>query len=161
LTDFEGLLKLLASSGVDFIVVGGMAATVHGSSRLTRDLDIVYRRSPENLARLSAALASTSPELRGAPPGLPFRLDPPTIKSGLNFTLKTSLGDLDILGEITGGGRYEDLLPNCVRTRIFGVDCLCLNLEKLIEVKRAAGRPRDFDTAAELEALKEERDRQP
>jgi predicted nucleotidyltransferase len=160
LTDFTALLKLLAESKIDFIVIGGVAAATHGSVRSTNDLDVVYARTPDNVARLASALAPLSPYLRGAPPGLPFRLDAETIRHGLNFTLTTSLGWLDLLGEITGGGRYEDLIPHCIRVRVHGVECLCLNLEKLIEVKRAAGRPRDLDAIAELEALKEERDRQ-
>jgi hypothetical protein len=129
---------------------------VHGSARSTNDLDIVYARNPENVARLCASLSATSPYLRGAPPGLPFHLDEETIKRGLNFTLTTSLGDLDILGEITGGGRYEDLLPHAIRIRAFGVECLCLGLDRLIHVKRAAGRPKDLEVIAELEALREE-----
>jgi hypothetical protein len=160
LTNFRALLELLTKSQVDFILIGGGAATAHGSVRLTVDVDVVYKRSPENVARLVAALAPLSPYLRGAPPGLPFRLDAETIRHGLNFTLTTSLGSLDLLGEVTGGGRYEDLLPHTVRIQAFGVECLCLDIEKLIEVKRAAGRPKDFDAIAELEALEEERDRQ-
>jgi hypothetical protein len=161
LTDFRALLELLTKAQVEFILIGGGAATAHGSVRLTVDVDVVYKRSPENIARLVAALAPLSPYLRGAPPGLPFRLDAETIRHGLNFTLTTSLGSLDLLGEVTGGGRYEDLLPHTDRIQAFGVECLCLGLEKLIEVKRAAGRPKDFDAIAELEALREETDRQP
>ncbi|HEX9688614.1 MAG TPA: hypothetical protein VGB47_06050 [Thermoanaerobaculia bacterium] len=160
MTNFRALLELLTKAQVDFILIGGGAATAHGSVRLTVDVDVVYKRSPENVARLVAALAPLSPYLRGAPPGLPFRLDAETIRHGLNFTLTTSLGSLDLLGEVTGGGRYEDLLPHTVRIQAFGVECLCLDIEKLIEVKRAAGRPKDFDAIAELEALEEERDRQ-
>lgn len=159
MTEFAALLKLLAESKIEFIVIGGVAASTHGSARSTNDLDVVYARNPDNVARLAAGLAPLSPYLRGAPPGLPFRLDAETIRHGLNFTLTTSLGWLDLLGEVTGGGRYEDLLPNCIRIRVHGVDCLCLNLEKLIEVKRAAGRPKDFDAIAELEALREEREK--
>jgi hypothetical protein len=102
-TDFESLLRLLARERVEFIIVGGAAATVHGSSRLTQDLDIVYRRTSENLRRLAEALSPYRPYLRGAPTGLPFRLDAETLQRGLNFTLVTDLGDLDLLGEITGG----------------------------------------------------------
>src|SRR5262249_43008040 len=91
------------------------------------------------------------------PPGLPFHFDQATIKRGLNFTLTTSLGDLDLLGEVTGGGRYEDLLSDSVRLQLFGIECLCLGLERLIHVKRAAGRPKDFEAVAELEAILEER----
>jgi hypothetical protein len=74
---------------------------------------------------------------------------------GLNFTLETDLGDLDLLGEITGGGRYEDLLPFSLELRVFDLPCRCLNLEKLIAVKRAAGRRKDFEAIAELEVIRE------
>lgn len=157
MTDFSRLIGLLADAQVEFIIIGGAAATVHGSARLTLDLDVVYRRTHENIRRLCHALASVGPYLRGAPPGLPFRLDEQTIEKGLNFTLTTSLGDLDLLGEITGGGGYEALLPYSVTLSLFGHNCLCLGLEKLIHVKRAAGRPKDFEAIAELEAILDEK----
>lgn len=156
MTDFPGLLAALARAGVECIVVGGAAATSHGSARLTLDLDIVYRRSASNHERLVSALAGHSPYLRGAPPGLPFRWDTQTIERGLNFTLTTSLGDIDVLGEIVGG-KYEDLLPDCIVVKLFGIECHCLGLRRLIQVKRAAGRPRDLEAIAELEALLEEK----
>ncbi len=142
---------------MDFIIVGGFAGTLHGSSIPTRDLDIVYSRDLSNVRRLVEALAPFSPYLRGAPPGLPFRWDPETIRGGLNFTLTTELGAIDLLGEIVGGGGYEALLPDSERVTIFGADCLCLKLERLVEVKRAAGRVRDLQAVADLEALLEER----
>ncbi len=157
MTDFPTLLRLFSQHDVEYIIVGGMAATAHGSARLTQDLDLVYQRTPENIARLVAALSSHSPYLRGAPPGLPFRFDGATVQRGLNFTLTTSLGDLDLLGEITGGGGYDDLLPDTVRLQLFGIECLCLGLARLIHVKRAAGRPKDLEAIAELEAILEER----
>jgi hypothetical protein len=156
MTDFEALLGALVGSRVDFIIVGGAAATAHGSARLTNDLDIVYARSRENIGRLVAALRGFEPYLRGAPSGLPFHFDEETIHHGLNFTLTTTAGDLDVLGEITGGGGYEQLRPASIALSLFGVDCLCLGLDRLIEVKRAAGRRKDFEAIAELEALREE-----
>jgi predicted nucleotidyltransferase len=154
---FEALLPLFAGAGIEFIIVGGAAATAHGSARLTQDLDIVYRRTPENLAAIVTVLGPHRPYLRGAPPGLPFDWSERTLKNGLNFTLTTSLGDIDLLGEIAGGGGYEELLPHSVRLRLYGTECQCLGLEKLIQVKRAAGRPKDFESIAELEAILEER----
>lgn len=159
MTSFPELLKQFVLGRVECIVVGGAAATAHGSARLTRDLDLVYRRTPENIARVAAVLAPCSPYLRGAPPGLPFRWDEATIRRGLNFTLTTSLGAVDLLGEIAGGRSYEDLLPYAEPVTLFGVECLCLGLERLIHVKRAAGRPKDLEAIAELEAILEERAR--
>ncbi len=156
MTDFKVLLEALVSARVEFIVVGGFAATTHGSARFTADLDVVYRRSSENLTRLVASLAPHDPYLRGAPPGLPFVWDAKTLEMGLNFTLVTKLGWIDLLGEITAGGRYEALLPATEMFKLFGLEVRCLSLARLIEVKRAAGRPKDFEAIAELEAILEE-----
>jgi hypothetical protein len=156
MTDFEALFATLQRQHVAFIMVGGAAAIAHGSARVTYDLDIVYDRSAANLDRLVAALAPYKPYLRGAPPGLPFFWDRQTLARGLNLTLVTSLGDIDLLGEISGGGTYQDLLPGVVEVDMFGTQCHCLSLRQLIRAKRAAGRPKDFEALAELEAIQEE-----
>jgi len=157
MVDLETLLEILSKAEVEFIIIGGVAAIAHGSARLTQDLDIAYRRTSDNISRLASALAPYSPYPRGAPPGLPFRWDAETLHRGLNFTLTTSLGDLDLLGEITGGGYYEDLLPHSQPLAMFGFQCQCLGLDRLIRVKRAAGRVKDLEAIAELEALRQER----
>jgi predicted nucleotidyltransferase len=154
-TDFASLIKHLSSESVEFIVIGGFAGTIHGAARLTVDLDVVYSRTPENIERLAAALSELEPYLRGAPPGLPFKFDVSTIQRGMNFTLTTAVGDLDLLGEVTGGGSYEELLSSTELVTVFEETVRCLNLEKLIHVKRAAGRPKDFEAIAELERLNE------
>lgn len=159
MVDFERLLSLLASARVEFIIVGGVAATIHGSSRLTSDLDLVYRRTRENLRNLAETLRPFEPYLRGAPAGLPFVLDEETLASGLNFTLNTRLGALDLLGELTGGGNYEGLVSHTISVHIFDVHCACLDLETLVAVKRAAGRPKDFEIIAELESIRDEIER--
>lgn len=156
--DFTGLLTAVSRAGVDFIVIGGVAGNLHGSATVTYDLDIVYARNGANLERLVHALEEHHPYLRGAPPGLPFRWNADTIEAGLNFTLTTDLGDFDMLGEVTGGGRYEDLLPHAIETEAFGIRFRCVSLRKLIQLKRAAGRPRDLNAIAELEALLEEQE---
>ena len=157
--NFSGLLPLLVGRGIRFIVIGGGAAIAHGLARLTYDVDLVYARDPENIFNLVAALQDHGPYLRGAPPGLPFRWDAETIQAGLNFTLTTNLGDLDLLGEVTGGGSYEDLLPFSEELTAFNVPCRFVTLERLIQLKRAAGRPKDLEVLAELQALLEERRR--
>lgn len=82
------------------------------------------------------------------------------MQRGLNFTLTTRVGDLDLLGEVTGGGTFEQLQPYTIVLEIFGFQCLCLDLPQLIQTKRAAGRPKDFEAIAELEILLEERQAQ-
>src|SRR5438874_9723894 len=111
-TRFPELLTTLSKARVEFIVIGGAAAIAHGSAMLTYDLDVVYNRSSENLERVVSALAPYQPYLRGAPPGLPFEWSALTLKNGLNFTLTTSLGAIDILGEVAGGGNYSALVPH-------------------------------------------------
>ena len=156
MTDFALLLTALARSDVEFIVIGGFAATAHGSAHVTADLDIVYGRTVETMARLAVALRPLEPYLRGAPPGLPFEFDIETIKRGLNFTFITSAGELDVLGEVAGGGVYETLLPRSEIRELFDLKCRFVDLQTLIHLKRAAGRPKDLERIAELEALREE-----
>jgi predicted nucleotidyltransferase len=154
-TYFGQVLHLLSEAGVEYIVVGGLAATMHGSVRFTDDLDIVYNRTPENLDRLAAALSPLKPYLRGVPPGLPFRFDRPTLAAGLNFTLSTALGAIDLLGEIAGGGFYNQLLPHTESIVMFGLPCRVLDLETLIATKTAAGRRKDIEAVAELNTIRE------
>lgn len=157
--DLLGFVRVLSGGRVDYIIVGGVAAGIHGALRTTLDLDIVYARDPANVGRLVAALEPFHPYLRGAPPGLPFRFDAETVFRGLNFTLTTSLGDLDLIGEITGGGGYEALKSSADVVELEGFRCLVVSLHKLIDLKRAAGRGKDREALAELEALLEERER--
>jgi hypothetical protein len=112
------------------------------------------RRTSRGWWRLYRAIHPTCSGRRQA-----FLLDEATVQRGLNFTLTTTLGDLDLLGEVTGGGTYEDLRSDTVQLQLFGAECLCLGLERLIHVKRAAGRPKDFEVIAELEAILEEQGR--
>ena len=157
MTNFGALLRRLAEGHVDFIIVGGVAAAMHGAARATYDVAVVYSRTPENIARLVETLSPLQPYLRGAPPGLPFTWDAAAVRRGLNFTLTTSLGDLDLLGEVTYGGTYEALLNDTEFVSASEIECRCLTLERLIRVKRAAGRPKDLEALAELEAIAEER----
>lgn len=153
--DFAAVLEAFNDAGVETILVGGLAASVHGSARLTQDVDFVYSREPRNIERLVRALQPHSPYLRGAPPGLPFDWSTATVAAGLNFTLTTAIGDIDLLGEITGGGDFVALLPHSTEVEIFGRPCRCLDLPALIRAKRCAGRPKDLDALAELEAILE------
>lgn len=156
MTDFEKLLKSLVTEKVEFIIVGGLAANVHGSARLTNDIDILYNRAEKNISLLVKALLPFHPYLRGVPPGLPFIFDEKTILSGLNFTLTTDLGDIDLLGEIAGLGLYDSVKSNIISVELFGLSVFCIDLKDLIKAKRAAGRPKDLEAIAELELLLED-----
>jgi predicted nucleotidyltransferase len=151
----EDLLKELRRLAVEFVIIGGMAAVAHGSAYLTLDLDLCYSRKKENLEKLAQALASFHPRLRGAPSDLPFHLDVAALRSGMNFTLTTNLGDLDILGEVSGLGGYPEALSFSEELELYGMRCRVLNLEGLIKSKKAAGRTKDLMLLPELEALLE------
>lgn len=158
-TQFEKILPLLVEHGVAFILIGGVAGNLHGAARLTFDVHVVYERSKANMERVVAFLRPWHPYLRGAPPGLPFVLDLPTLRNGLNFTFTSDLGDLDLLGEVVGGGTYRELLPHTFEVEAFDVKFRCVDLPTLINLKRAAGRPKDLESIAELQALLEEQER--
>lgn len=155
-TDYAAILKALDAAGVEYVVIGGLALAAHGYPRFTEDVDICYARNRANLSRLVSALTPLSPTLRGAPPGLPFAFDEATLRSGLNFTLLTSAGAIDLLGEVTGIGTYERLLPGATEYEVFGVRAKFIGLDDLERAKAAAGRPKDlFD----LEAIRELKNR--
>lgn len=103
-TDVETLLKSLHAEKIEFVIIGGLAAVLHGSAYVTADIDLCYSRKRENLERLARALSSFRPFLRAVPDQLPFVLDLSALRSGMNFTLTTTIGDVDILGEVTGMG---------------------------------------------------------
>jgi hypothetical protein len=160
-TNFQRLIALFAESNADYVVIGGLAATVHGSAFVTYDVDVCYDRALANVEKLCRALAAVHPTLRGAPKDIPFRLDPPTVLAGLNFTLDTDIGALDLLGEVSPFGEFSQVARRAEEAEMFGYRVRVLSLEALIDVKRAAGRRKDLLVIPELEALLELRKRSP
>jgi hypothetical protein len=159
--DPEGLLRQLTAGRVEFVLVGGLAMIAHGSAYLTRALDLCYSRTAQNLSGLATALAPLHPGLRGAPPDLPFRLDAATLQAGLNFTLTTDRGDLDLLGEVTGVGDFRQALAMSEERTVIGMTIHLLTLDGLIASKKAVGRVKDLTHLLELEELKKMRHTEP
>jgi hypothetical protein len=153
-TDVQRLLDALRAAEVDFVVVGGVALVLRGSSRVTFDLDICYARDRRNLQRLAAALAPFHPRLRGAPADLPFLWDERTLASGLNFTLTTDLGDVDILGEIAGVGDFQKVAAGSTDLEVGTARILVMDLDSLERAKRAAGRAKDLLDLAEIAEIR-------
>jgi len=151
----EKQIRLIGEFQIDCVLIGGVAATVHGSSIPTQDLDVCYSRERPNLTRIVQALRSVNATLRGAPKNLPFILDEETLRHGLNFTFDTEAGNLDLLGEVRGVGTYSDCLENADEAEVFGYRLRLLSLDKLMASKQAAGRPKDLIALAELEAIQE------
>ncbi len=160
-TNFQRTIALLNGTEVEFVVIGGLAATIHGSAYLTYDLDVCYDRSPANVERLCRALANAHPTLRDAPKGIPFQLDSRTVLAGLNFTLDTDLGALDLLGEVAPLGEYSRVAEHSEVAELFGMRVRVLSLDALIQAKQTAGRQKDLLVIPELEALLELKKRPP
>lgn len=137
----ESLLETLAASDVEFIVVGMLAAVAQGAPVTTHDLDIVHRRTPENITKLVDVLVN---KLDARYRGRTDVLRPTAeILAGPHSLLKTSLGPLDVLGAIEGGRDYEALLPSSRRIEISGHQVYVLGLATLIELKRGSTRLKD------------------
>lgn len=151
---FEAV-QILSEAEVDFVIVGGVALRAHGSGYLTQDLDICYSRSRANLERMSSALAPLRPRPRGFPEELPFVWDWSTLQNGTNFTFRTTLCDIDLLGEVAGVGPYEEVLKNSVVLDFEGHSVNVLSVDALIRAKETAGRPKDAAGLNELYALRE------
>jgi predicted nucleotidyltransferase len=148
------LLRALVEGGVDFVVVGGIAAVAHGSVAFTQDLDILYADGQENRDRLGAVLVGLGARLRGVTDDVPFVPDGRTLKRTRVLTLETPLGPLDLLAQPDGSPVYERLRAASVREEVAGVPVRIAALDDLIAMKRAAGRPKDLVTLEELEAIR-------
>jgi hypothetical protein len=146
------VIQRLVKAQVEFVIVGGVSAVLQGVPLVTLDLDICYRRTPNNAARLAAALAPLQPKARGLPPDLPFIFDERTILLGSNFTLLIGDEALDLLGEMGGIGGYEDIIAQASTVTIEGHAVKLLSLAQLIETKRATNRPKDQLALPYLEA---------
>lgn len=153
------LLGALVEGGVRFVIVGGLAAQVHGSPSLTGDLDICHALDHANLGRLAVVLADLAAVRRGLPEGLRAPLDARALRTADILTLATRHGDLDLLAHPEPGFDYETLGPAATSTTIMDVPVLVAGLDDLIAMKRAAGRPKDRIELEILGALREEIDR--
>lgn len=141
--DLRALLTPLVRHGVDFVLIGGMAGISHGSSYPSYDVDVVYARGRDNIARLVEALREIGVRLRGAPEDLPFVPDARTIENGSNFTFATPYGDFDILGHADGMPAYAALRAEASMRELLGLDIRVASIDHLIAMKRAANRPKD------------------
>jgi hypothetical protein len=159
--DPRPIVGVLARHEVRFVVIGGVAASLQGSTTITNDFDICYARDQKNLERLAAALTEIGATLRGVREPVAFRLDARTLKAGLNFTFDTKYGPFDCLGAASGDFDYEQLKRNADRMDLIGTNVSVASLDDLIRMKRAAGRNKDLIELENLSALREVRDKGP
>lgn len=159
-TRLEEILDVLRKHQVAVVVIGGQAANLHGSPKPTFDVDLCYSRTKDNIARLAGALRDLNPSLRGAPAGLPYVLDARSITAGLNFTLVTDLGDLDLLGEVEPLGGYDKVKQHAEAYTLGEYQVDVISLDDLIAIKQHINRPKDRDSLYQLLAIKKIRNEQ-
>lgn len=157
-TAFDPLavLRRLHEANVPFVLIGGVAARLHGSPTLTRDVDICYGRDPEAVQRLVSVLRDLHARLRGVDDDVPFLLDARTLLAGGNFTFVTDLGDLDVLMAPAGVTGYEELNASAVDVDLGEFTVKVATLDQLIAMKSAAGRAKDRVEVEILVALRDE-----
>jgi predicted nucleotidyltransferase len=153
-SDYRALLRELSSEGVEFIIVGALAAVLQGAPIVTLDLDILRRRTPENVERLLRVLARLNAVARGdarrIAPNASHLIGPG------HLLLETSAGDLDVLGTIEESTGYEALLNDSIELEIDGTLVRVLRLERVIRAKEIAGRPKDLAVLPVLRATLEQ-----
>ena len=155
--DLQVLLKTLVHSPVDFVLIGGFAAVLHGCNQSTRDIDICIVYSPEQIQLLRETLKNFHPQHRMDKEKTSFLEEPKELATVHDFHLITDLGTLDVISHIKGVGDYYDVLKNSDEIEIEGGKCYLISIDDLIKSKKALGRHRDLITVMELEAIREER----
>lgn len=152
----DEILRVLAEHQVEFVVIGGLAAVLHGADYITTDIDVTPRRTRENLDRLSAALDALDARIRVAvlPEGVPFSHDGRSLGRALVWNLQTPYGDLDLTMEPAAfADGWDDLHPDAVVVQLRGVKTEIASLADVIKSKAAADRPKDRVALPSLRAL--------
>lgn len=154
--DLSKLLKTLLENDIDFVLIGGFAAVVHGSTLVTQDLDICSTMSVENIEKLRSVLKDLNPVHRmNRKANLSF-LDHPKILEGLNnIYLDTDLGILDILSATQPAGDFETIKKNAIDIPLYGFSCKVISIDDLIKVKESMKRPKDLQAVIELKKVRE------
>jgi predicted nucleotidyltransferase len=153
--NLNSLLKILLSNEIDFILIGGFAGVTHGSTQVTRDLDICAVITPQQISKLRNAFRDLNPRHRMNPGFKPSFLTTPEDVSNLqNIYLETDLGILDVISEVTGVGNFEKVKERSVLVDLFGHKCRVIGIDDLIAAKEKMGRPKDKLVVSELRALR-------
>ena len=152
---FTRAIQALIDSRVEFVLIGGVSAELHGSATVTFDIGLCYSRTNLNLSRVVSAIAPFHPRPRGFPADLPFVWDEASLRNSTVLTLTTDLGDIDLLAEVAGVGNWDEVKAQSREIDAFERRVRILDLPALIKSKRAAGRPKDLAVLHELESLLE------
>jgi hypothetical protein len=153
------LLQLLHESQIEFVIVGGVAVVIHGSTLVTKDLDICLRFDERNLKKLGAILSPLNAKDRLTPQRLLFEINDKNWHMLKNIYLETDWGILDCLGAVLGIGSYDEVVKHSVLTDLPFGKCAVLSIDSLIRAKEAIGRPHDMAAARQLRLIKQKRER--
>ena len=148
------ILRRLKDGGVEFVIIGGVAAVTYGSTVATDDVDVCAPMDRDNMVKVIVALADLEPRWRTRPDMAVVRPDDSYLGQLKNCYLRTTLGPLDILGEIPGVCGYAEAAARAVDFDFDGVTCKVIDVDTLIAAKRVAGRDHDLRTIEILEELK-------
>lgn len=153
------LIERLCDAGIDFVVVGGFAGMLHGSTLVTRDLDVCVVLDAENVARLREVFRDLKPRHRFSSPKLSFLDNPEPGVALNNLYLETELGPIDLLGSVKGVGDFEHVRAASIEIELFGRSCRVISTEALIRAKVAMGRDKDMIAVRELRTIAEKQGR--
>jgi predicted nucleotidyltransferase len=154
-TDFKILINKLSDSGVDFILIGGLAASAYGSTYVTHDLDVCAVLTPENIEKLRSILEDLHPYHRMMIPKKSFLEIPENLEGINNIYLSTDAGVLDLISSVVGVGDFSEVSKSAIEILIFGNKCKVISLDDLIKCKRTLKRPKDLLVVTELEAIRQ------
>ena len=157
MTQLNQLIDRLRDAEIEFVIVGGFAGMLHGSTLVTQDLDVCAVITPQTVEKLRETLRDLRPTHRQTPQRLSFLDNPSPGVAIHNLYLDTTLGPLDILSSIKGVGDYARVRESSVEIELFGRPCRVISLEELIRAKESLARPKDLLAAQELRAILEQK----
>lgn len=155
--NLQKLLQFLVQSPLDFVIIGGFAAVLHGCNQSTRDIDVCFMLSPEQIQLLRRTLKPLHPRHRMTHEKLSFLTHPGNLEGIKNLYLETDLGVLDIVSHVEAVGDFYNVLKNSTEIEIYGGRCHLISIDDLIKSKKALGRHRDLVVVEELKSIKNEK----
>ena len=154
--NLKKLLKTLLEHEVDFVLIGGFAAVVHGATLVTQDLDICAAITEDQVNKLRKALKDLHPRHRMNPNAKHSFLEYPKIIKGTNnIYLETDLGILDILSQTEPAGSFDEIKNRSLEISLYGYKCRVISIEDLIQIKKEMKRPKDLQAVEELQIIQQ------
>jgi len=139
--NLNDLLEVLLKSKIDFVLIGGYAGVVHGSSVVTQDIDICAVLTPDNIQKLRACLKDYNPSHR---------------MTQKKLYIETNIGVVDVIGDVSGVGSFEEVKKGAIEIKLYGYKCKVISIDDLIKCKETLKRPKDLIVAEELKSVTDE-----